>query len=111
MKASLVSLLKKSAARPPATEGAPEEFLRLFKKHKRDIYRNLDLFGMNFAQLSFPLLYARCRAGYHAEERPEFLLVTNRKRHFVLPLTSDREVFLGAVLDLVGRGGKVTDFL
>jgi hypothetical protein len=111
VKTSLVSLLKKSVARPHATEGAPEEFMRLFSEHKRDIYRNLDAFGMNFAQLSFPLLYARCRAGYHAEEWPEFLLVTNRKRHFVLPLTNDREEFLSAVLDLVGRGGKVTDFL
>lgn len=112
MKSSLVfSLLKKSAARPVAPADCAGEFLRLFSKYKRDIYRNLDAFGMNFAQLSFPLLYARCRAGYHAEERPAFLLVTNRKRHFVLPLTNDREEFLSAVLDLVGRGGKVTDFL
>lgn len=111
MKTSLVSLLKKSVARQSAPEHGAEEFLRLFEKHKRDIYRNLDSFGMNFAQLAFPVLYARCRDGYRAEERPEFLLVTNRKRHFVLPLTSDQQEFLSAVLNLVGRGGKVTDFL
>lgn len=106
----MISLLKKSVAGRTAPGDSAEEFLRLFGKHKREIYRNLDAFGMNFAQLSFPLLYARCREGYRVEERPEFLLVTNRRRHFVLPLTGDREEFLGAVLELVGRGGKVTDF-
>ena len=111
VKTPFISLLKRSVTRPSVPGDGAEEFLRLFGKHKREIYRNLDSFGMNFAQLSFPLLYARCRAGYRAEERPEFLLVTNRRRHFVLPLTGDREEFLGAVLDLVGRGGKVTDFL
>jgi hypothetical protein len=107
----LISLLKKAAARPPARDGGAEEFLRLFGGHKQAIYRNLDAFGMNFAQLSFPLLYARCRAGYRAEERPQFLLVTNRWRHFVLPLTGDRQEFLSAVAELVGRGGGVMHFL
>lgn len=107
-KTSFIPFLK-SGGRSDAP--GPAEFVRLFKKHKSAIYRNLDLFGMNFAQLSFPLLYSRCCAGYYAEERPEFLLVTNHKRHFVLPLTGDRQAFMKAVLDLVGRGGKLTDFL
>ncbi|HKQ51563.1 MAG TPA: hypothetical protein VJT74_04285 [Pyrinomonadaceae bacterium] len=111
MKSSLVSLLKKSVARPAVAGDCAEEFLRLFRKHKQAVYRNLDAFGMNFAQLAFPLLYSRCREGFHAEERPEFLLVTNHKRHFVLPLTSDRQAFLGAVVRLVSKGGRVTDFL
>lgn len=88
----------------------PKEFLHLFVKHKPAIYRNLDLFGMNFAQLCFPLLYARCQAGYRAEERREFLLVTNNRRHYVLPLTNDWQAFLSAVIDLVGEGGRIMAF-
>ncbi len=107
-KISIIPFLK-SGRRPDAH--GPAEFLRLFKKHKSSIYRNLDSFGMNFAQLSFPLLYSRCCAGFYAEERPEFLLVTNNKRHLVLPLTDDRQTFMKAVLELIGRGGKLTDFL
>ena len=107
MMVPFISLLKKSEAGP----GAAEEFMRLFGERKRDIYRNLDAFGMNFAQLAFPLLYSRCLEGFRAEVRPEFLLVTNRKRHFVLPLTSDRRAFLDAVIELVCKGGRVTDFL
>ncbi|HEY0376484.1 MAG TPA: hypothetical protein VGC87_05960 [Pyrinomonadaceae bacterium] len=110
-KSSLISLLKKSAARQSARAGCAEEFLRLFREHKRDIYRNLDALGMNFAQLAFPLLYSRCREGFRAEERPEFLLVTNRRRHYVLPLTGDRQAFLAAAVELVRKGGRVTDFL
>lgn len=107
----MISLLKKSVARAAASGDAAEEFLRLFGKHKQAVYRNLDSLGMNFAQLAFPLLYSRCREGFHAEERPEFLLVTNYRRHFVLPLTNERAAFLGAVVELVRRGGRVTDFL
>src|SRR5215213_634277 len=107
----MFSLLKKSVTRQSAPGDCAEEFLRLFRKHKQAVYRNLDAFGMNFAQLAFPLLYSRCLEGFRAEERPEFLLVTNRKRHFVLPLTSDRRVFLDAVIELVCKGGRVTDFL
>ena len=62
-KTSIIPFLK-SIRRSDAP--GPEEFLRLFKKHKSAIYRNLDSFNMNFAQLSFPLLYGRCRAGYYA---------------------------------------------
>jgi len=111
MRASPISLLKKSVARPVSQGDCAEVFLRLFRKHKQAVYRNLDALGMNFAQLAFPLLYSRCCEGFHAEERPEFLLVTNHKRHFVLPLTSDRQAFLGAVVRLVSKGGRVTDFL
>jgi hypothetical protein len=111
MKASLVSLLKKSVARQPFAGDCADEFLRLFRKHKQAVYRNLDSFGMNFAQLAFPLLYSRCREGFHAEERPEFLLVTNYRTHYVLPLTSDLQAFLGSVVELVRKGGRVTDFL
>jgi hypothetical protein len=111
MRASLISLLKKSVARPVSPGDCAGEFLRLFKQHKRAVYRNLDALGMNFAQLAFPLLYSRCREGFHAEERPEFLLVTNHRRHFVLPLTNDRRAFLGAAVELVRKGGRVTDFL
>jgi len=108
-KTSLVSFFK-SLKRAPPPGHAPEEFLRLFTRHKPAIHRNLDLFQMNFAQLCFPMLYARCRAGYHAEERAEFLLVTNRRRHYVLPLTDDWPAFAGAVLKLVGVGGRVMAF-
>src|SRR5215213_1082151 len=107
----MFSLLKKSVARSAASGDCAEEFLHLFRKHKQAVYRNLDSFGMNFAQLAFPLLYSRCREGFHAEERPEFLLVTNYRRHYVLPLTNDRAAFLGAVVELVRKGGRVTDFL
>jgi hypothetical protein len=110
-KGSLISLLKKSVTRRPASGDCAEEFLRLFKKHKQAIYRNLGAFGMNFAQLAFPLLYSKCHEGFHAEERSEFLLVTNHRRHFVLPLTDDRQAFLSAVVELVCKGGRVTDFL
>jgi len=110
-KNSFISLLKRSVTRPAGADGNAQEFLRLFRKHKRAVYRNLDAFGMNFAQLAFPLLYARCREGFRAEERPEFLLVTNHKRHFVLPLTDDRAAFLAAAVELVCKGGRVTDFL
>ena len=87
-----------------------KEFLCLFEKRKAAIYRNLDLFDMNFAELSFPSLYARCQAGYGVEERPEFLLVTNNRKHFVLPLVSDWQAFMNAVIELVGKGGKVMAF-
>jgi len=107
----MFSLLKKSVTRQSAPGDCAEEFLRLFRKHKQAVYRNLDSFGMNFAQLAFPLLYSRCREGFHAEERPEFLLVTNYRRHYVLPLTNDRAAFLCAVIELVRKGGRVTDFL
>lgn len=90
--------------------GGPEDFLRLFKKHGPAVYGNLGLFGMNFMQLSFPLLYARCRAGYRVVERPEFLSVTNGRRHYVLPLVDDWRAFLGAVVELVGGGGRVMSF-
>lgn len=108
-KTSLIPFLK-SLKRSPRFGDDTEEFLRLFSKHKAAIYRNLDLFKMNFAQLCFPLLYARCRGGYYTEERPEFLLVTNTKRHYVLPLTDNRQAFINAVADLVGKGGKVKAF-
>jgi hypothetical protein len=105
----MISFLK-SLRRSSQSVYDPNEFLYLFKKHKPAIYRNLDLFKMNFAQLSFPLLYARCRDGYYAEERPEFLLVTNNERHYVLPLTDDWQAFLRAVSELVATGGKVVAF-
>jgi hypothetical protein len=106
MKSSLISFIK-SLNRAGVSVTEPQELLRLFRKHKLAIYRNLDLFEMNFAQLCLPLLYARCQRGYRAEERPEFLLVTNGKRHFVLPLTSDKQAFMKAVRDLIKSGGKV----
>ena len=65
---------------------------------------------MNFVQLCFPLLYAKCQAGYRAEERPEFLLVTNNRRHYVLPLTDDWQAFMSAVINLVGEGGRIMAF-
>lgn len=105
-KSSLISFIKSlNRSGTPSTE--PQEFVRLFRKHKRVIYRNLDLFKMNFAQLCFPLLYARCRRGFYAEERSEFLLVTNGRRHFVLPLTDDRQAFMNATRSLIKGGGKV----
>lgn len=110
MKTSIIPFLK-SRNWSDASDHASEEFLRLFVKHKSAIYRNLDLFKMNFAQLSFPVLYAKCCAGYHAEERAEFLLVTNAKRHSVLPLVDNWEAFLSAVTRLVSKGGRVSDFL
>lgn len=110
-KSYIGSLLRSVMGAPPAPARGSEEFLRLFKKHKAAIYRNLDLFGMSFAQLSFPLLYARCCAGYYAEERGEFLLVTNGRRHYALPLVSDRRAFVRAVLSLVDEGGRVMEFL
>ncbi len=108
-KTSVIPFLR-SLNRPSPSGRGPEEFLRLFVKHKPAIYRNLDLFGMNFSQLSFPLLYARCRAGYCAEERAEFLLVTNRRRHYLLPLVEDWRAFVGAAVDLARRGGRVMAF-
>jgi hypothetical protein len=96
--------------RPSPPGRGPEEFLRLFVKHKPAVYRNLELFGMNFSQLSFPLLYARCRAGYFVEERAEFLLVTNRRRHYLLPLVDDWQAFSGAAVALAREGGRVMAF-
>lgn len=108
-KTSIIPFLK-SLRRPAPTGDAAGELLRLFVRHKPAIYRNLDLFGMNFSQLSLPLLYARCRAGYVAEERAEFLLVTNRRRHYLLPLTEDWQAFVGAAVGLAREGGRVAAF-
>jgi hypothetical protein len=108
-KTSIVPLLR-APKRPSPSGRGPEEFLRLFVKHKPAVYRNLHLFGMNFSQLSFPLLYARCRAGYRAEERAEFLLVTNRRRHYLLPLIEDWQAFVGAAVELAREGGRVMAF-
>lgn len=105
-----ITRLFKTLRRAPPPAHDPEDFVRLFKQHRPAVYKNLDLFGMNFLQLSFPLLYARCRAGYHAAERPEFLSVTNGRRHYVLPLTDDRRAFVRAVVELTRAGGRVMSF-
>lgn len=106
---SVVNFLRLLKRPSPCGDG-PDEFVRLFARHKRAIYRNLDSFGMTFSQLSFPLLYAKCRAGYCAEERAEFLLVTNRRRHYLLPLVDDWQAFAGAAIDLAREGGRVMAF-
>lgn len=108
-KTSVLPFLR-TLLRPSPPGRGPEELLRLFVRHKPAVYRNLHLFGMSFSQLSFPLLYARCRAGYVAEERPEFLLVTNRRRHYLLPLTDDWQAFVGAAAELARAGGRVMAF-
>jgi len=108
-KSPIIRFLK-TPGRSSSSGHDAKDFLRLFKKHRPAIYRNLALFEMNFMQLSFPMLYARCRAGYRAVERPEFLSVTNDRRHYVLPLTNDWRAFVAAVIELVGRGGRVMSF-
>ena len=107
---TLIARFLKTPGRASPSGHDAEDFLRLFKKHRPAIYSNLALFEMNFIQLSFPLLYARCRAGYRAVERPEFLSVTNDRRHYVLPLTNDWRAFVAAVIELVSKGGRVMSF-